>query len=90
MRGLRELTGAGLALLVALVAARTALAADALAVDVTQIDWRAKDNQARQEMPVMYLKRASAAELWAGRVVPSHHNTSAPEMVFRDLNAASR
>jgi hypothetical protein len=34
-------------------------------------------------MPVMYFKDASAAELWAGRTVPSHHNTSAPDTVFR-------
>ena len=37
----------------------------------------------------MDFKRASAAELWAGRIVPSRHNTSAPDMVFRDFSAAS-
>lgn len=58
--------------------------------DVAQIGWRTKDGQAWQQMPVMYFKSANAAELWAGRVVPSRHNTSAPDMVFRDFSAASR
>ena len=39
-------------------------------------------------MPVMDFKRASAAEVWAGRLVPSRHNTSAPDMVFRDFSDA--
>jgi hypothetical protein len=38
--------------------------------------------------PVMDFSRASAAELWAGRLVPSRHNTSAPDMVFREFKAA--
>jgi hypothetical protein len=58
--------------------------------DVAQVGWRAKGGQAWQQMPVMYFKGASAAELWAGRVVPSRHNTSAPDMVFRDFSAALR
>ena len=41
--------------------------------------------QAGSAEPVMDFKRASAAELWAGRIVPSRHNTSAPDMVFRDF-----
>jgi hypothetical protein len=36
-----------------------------------------------EQAPVMEFKRATAAELWAGRLVPSRHNTSAPDMVFR-------
>lgn len=58
--------------------------------DVAQIGWRGRNSQAWQQMPVMYFKRASAAELWAGRVVPSRHNTSAPDMVFRDFSASPR
>ena len=38
----------------------------------------------------MDFKSASAAELWAGRTVPSRHNTSAPDMIFRDFSAAAR
>jgi hypothetical protein len=39
-------------------------------------------------MPVMPFKSARAAEFWAGRLVPSRHNTSAPDMVFRDFSAS--
>jgi hypothetical protein len=55
--------------------------------DVARVGWRAKDSQLFQDDPVMEFKRATASELWAGRLVPSRHNTSAPDMVFRDFNA---
>jgi hypothetical protein len=55
--------------------------------DVARIGWRTKDSEAWQKDPVMEFKRATAAELWAGRLVPSLHNTSAPDMVFRDFSA---
>jgi hypothetical protein len=58
--------------------------------DVARIGWRGKDSASWNEMPVMYFKGASAAELWAGRTVPSRHNTSAPDMVFRDFSAAAK
>ena len=58
--------------------------------DVAQVGWRTKDSAERLQMPVMNFNRASAAELWAGRVAPSRHNTSAPDMIFRDFSAASR
>jgi hypothetical protein len=38
----------------------------------------------------MEFKNADAAELWAGRLVPSRHNTSAPDVVFRGFSAAPR
>ena len=58
--------------------------------DVAQVGWRGTDNPAWTQMPVMDFKKASAAELWAGRTVPSRHNTSAPDMVFRDFTASPR
>jgi hypothetical protein len=58
--------------------------------DVARIGWRAKGAQDWTQAGVMEFKRATAAELWAGRVVPSRHNTSAPDMVFRDFRAAPR
>lgn len=58
--------------------------------DVAHIAWRAKDQEAWQRVPVMEFTRASAAELWAGRLVPSRHNTSAPDMMFRHFSAAAR
>jgi hypothetical protein len=33
----------------------------------------------------MDFKGANAVEVWAGRLVPSRHNTSAPDMMFRDF-----
>jgi hypothetical protein len=55
--------------------------------DVARIGWHAKDSQLWRQEQVMEFKRAGAAELWAGRLVPSRHNTSAPDMVFRDFSA---
>jgi hypothetical protein len=55
--------------------------------DVAKVGWRTKSSAEWLQMPVMNFSRASAAELWAGRLVPSRHNTSAPDMVFRDFNA---
>jgi hypothetical protein len=30
----------------------------------------------------MSFKRATATDVWLGRIVPSRHNTSSPDMVF--------
>lgn len=57
--------------------------------DVARIATRAKDSQLWRQEEVMEFKRASAAELWAGRLAPSRHNTSAPDMVFRDFGGAA-
>jgi hypothetical protein len=58
--------------------------------DVAQVGWRAKGAQAWTQTPVMSFARTSAAELWAGRTVPSKHNTSAPDMVFKNFSSAAR
>ncbi len=58
--------------------------------DVAQVGWRGRNSQAWTQMPVMDFKKAGAAELWAGRTVPSRHNTSAPDMIFRNFTAAAR
>ena len=55
--------------------------------DVAQVGWRNKGSAAWAKSPVMEFKQAKAAELWAGRLAPSRHNTSAPDMVFRDFRA---
>jgi hypothetical protein len=36
----------------------------------------------------MDFKKAEAIEVWAGRTIPSRHNTSAPDMVFRGFRDA--
>jgi hypothetical protein len=56
--------------------------------DVAHVGWRGEGSDAWRQEPVMDFKRARAAEIWAGRLVPSRHNTSAPDMVFRDFKAA--
>jgi hypothetical protein len=53
--------------------------------DVAHVGWRENRLPSWQRTPVMDFKRASAVEIWAGRLVPSRHNTSAPDMVFRDF-----
>lgn len=58
--------------------------------DVAQIGWRGNSSQSWSQSPVMSFGNASAAELWAGRLLPSRHNTSAPDMVFRDFSSAAR
>ena len=58
--------------------------------DVARIGLRAKDSQRWRQESVMEFMRATASELWAGRLVPSRHNTSAPDMVFRDFSPAAK
>jgi len=53
--------------------------------DVAQLGWRVKGGQSWERTPLLDFKRASAVEVWAGRLVPSRHNTSAPDMVLRDF-----
>ena len=53
--------------------------------DVAHLGWRLKGAQSWERAPIMDFRRASAVEVWAGRLVPSRHNTSAPDMVFRDF-----
>jgi hypothetical protein len=53
--------------------------------DVARVAWRDKGARAWSEAPVMAFEKARAIELWAGRHSPSRHNTSAPDMVFRDF-----
>jgi len=56
--------------------------------DVARIAWRAKDSLLWRQEQVMEFNRVPAVELWAGRLVPSRHNTSAPDMVFRNFGGA--
>jgi hypothetical protein len=53
--------------------------------DVAHVGWREIGVPSWQRAPVMDFKRANAVEAWAGRLVPSRHNMSAPDMVFRDF-----
>jgi hypothetical protein len=55
--------------------------------DVAHLSWRSKGSNTWHQAPVMTFGRAEAVELWAGRTIPSRHNLSAPDMIFRDFRA---
>jgi hypothetical protein len=50
--------------------------------DVARIAVREKGAKGWREEPIMAFKRATATDVWMGRVSPSRHNTSSPDMVF--------
>jgi len=51
--------------------------------DVAQVAWRTPGGKAYEVTPIMSFGRADTLELWAGRRLPSRHNMSAPDMIFR-------
>src|SRR5215467_5536369 len=53
--------------------------------DAARIAWRTAGGKAYEVAPIMSFGRADALELWAGRRLPSRHNTSAPDMIFRSF-----
>jgi hypothetical protein len=55
--------------------------------DVARIAVREKDAKGWREDGIMSFTRATATDVWAGRVAPSRHNTSSPDMVFKDFRA---
>jgi hypothetical protein len=55
--------------------------------DVARIAVREKDAKGWREEPILAFKRALATDIWAGRVSPSRHNTSSPDMVFNGFAA---
>jgi len=50
--------------------------------DVARVAVREKGARGWREDGIMAFRRATATDLWAGRVAPSRHNTSSPDMVF--------
>jgi hypothetical protein len=50
--------------------------------DVSRIAVREPNAKSWREEPIMAFQKALATDVWAGRLVPSRHNTSAPDMVF--------
>ena len=55
--------------------------------DTARVAWR--NSGAMQSVPVLDFTKASAVELRAERVVPSRHNTAAPDMLFGDFLGAA-
>lgn len=58
--------------------------------DVAHVAWQAQANSSWQQADVLSFRRALAVELWSGRRVPSRHNTSAPDVTFRDFQEVER
>src|SRR5215212_4290037 len=56
--------------------------------DVARVAVREPDAKGWREEPIMSFGKASATDVWAGRLVPSRHNTSAPDMIFNRFQAA--
>ncbi len=56
--------------------------------DVARIAVREKGAKGWREDGIMTFKRATATDVWAGRVSPSRHNTSSPDVMFKDFGAA--
>jgi hypothetical protein len=50
--------------------------------DVARVAWRAPAARAYDAAPIMAFRGGDVLELWAGRRLPSRHNTSAPDMIF--------
>ena len=50
--------------------------------DVARIAVREKGAKGWREDGIMAFERATATDVWAGRIAPSRHNTSSPDMVF--------
>ncbi len=51
--------------------------------DVARLAWRAPGGRKFETAPIMEFRKTAAVEMWAGRRLPSRHNTSAPDMFFR-------
>jgi len=56
--------------------------------DVARIALREAEAKGWREEPIMSFGRARATDVWAGRLVPSRHNTSAPDLIFNRFQAA--
>lgn len=55
--------------------------------DVAHIAVREQDARGWREERIMPFARAVATDVWTGRLTPSRHNTSAPDMVFNAFRA---
>lgn len=56
--------------------------------DVARLALREHGAKGWREEPILAFKSARATDVWAGRLVPSRHNTSAPDMVFSRFQGA--
>jgi hypothetical protein len=57
--------------------------------DVARIALREERAKGWREEPIMAFRGARATDIWTGRLVPSRHNTSAPDIVFNGFQGSS-
>jgi hypothetical protein len=57
--------------------------------DVARIKMRAVNEDGVREEPILTFGSAQATDAWMGRLVPSRHNTSAPDMAFTRFQGAT-
>lgn len=55
--------------------------------DSARAAWREKDGTSWKESSILGFPGGSVSEFWAGRVTPSRHNLSAPDMIFSRFRA---
>ena len=58
--------------------------------DVARVAVRGPNSPGWEETTIMGFKGAKATDLWAGRLVPSRHNTSAPDMIFNGFSKSTK
>lgn len=56
--------------------------------DTARIALREPTAKGWVEAPIMTFKPARATDVWIGRTVPSRHNTSSPDIIFRDFTGS--
>lgn len=56
--------------------------------DAAAVAWKPPGAAGWRETPLMEFEGGTALEVWAGRLTPSRHNTSAPDMVFGPFDPA--
>jgi len=57
--------------------------------DVARIAVREKGAKGWREENIMRFDKATATDIWTGRLVPSRHNTSSPDVVFNSFSDTS-
>lgn len=57
--------------------------------DAARIALREQGGKGWREEPVMSFEKALATDVWLGRLTPSRHNTSSPDMIFNGFSATT-
>jgi hypothetical protein len=55
--------------------------------DAARVAVRELDGDGWREKPIMHFRHAAATDVWAGRITPSRHNASAPDLMFHRFEA---